>query len=351
MEQLMQKLMANRQLNEAEIKMKKVILNSHPRMLVIVLTNKCNLRCIMCSRVYSKDNFTLPLELAEQIYKLLPYLEDIDLQGGEIFLVDYLKKLFCKINEYPYLCKRIVTNGLLINQEWKDIFAESKNVELTYSIDAVTKTTYEKIRIGAKFSDLLKSINLINEANNKCSNSIRLRINAVVMRSNYKEISLFPEFCKRYNFQHLRFDFLRPDVMPQEDILLKSNDSIVSYLKRSICEVKDACQELNIGFEYTFESLISKLKQKVQGPPINNSPSILKCKLPWKKLFIDIGGVIFPDCLCKHSLGSIGEPIEKIWNNERMQLYRQRLSSGLIDDWCSKTCIVNAVDPYQLEGV
>ncbi len=347
----MEEFIANRELNEIEISAKKAVLNSKPRMLVIVLTNKCNLRCIMCSRVYSRDNFTLPFESVKRIYKLLPYLEDIDLQGGEVFLVDYFKSLFYKVNEYPYICKRIVTNGLLIDREWADIFAESKNVELTYSIDAVTKSTYEKIRNGAKFLDLLKSIDVINETRGKYNNNIKLRINAVVMSSNYKELNLFPDFCRKYHFQHLRFDFLRPDAAPEEDILLQADGSVSSYLRKIVSEIKDACQESNIGFEYTFGSLISEPSQNKLDSHTSNSQSILKCKLPWKKFFIDTGGIIFPDCLCKHSVGNIEEPIEEIWNNEKMQLYRRRLSSGLIDDWCSKTCIDNAVDGYQLGGI
>ena len=91
--------------------------------------------------------------------------------------------------------------------------------------------------------------------------------------------------------------------------------------------------------------------QKKQDSQVNGSRLILKCKLPWKKLFIDTGGIIFPDCLCRHSVGSIEEPIEKIWNNEKMQLCRRKITSGHIDDWCSRTCIDNAVDHYQLEGV
>ncbi|MBU1998938.1 MAG: radical SAM protein, partial [Candidatus Omnitrophica bacterium] len=237
MEKSMQEFIANKELNEIEIGMRKAILDSKPRKLVMVLTNRCNLQCIMCSRVNSGDNFTLPFELAKRIYRLLPYLEDIDLQGGEVFLVDYFKTLFSKVNEYPYMCKRIVTNGLLIDREWANIFAESKNIDLTYSIDAVTKATYEKIRKGAKFSDLLRSIELINEVKNKCNDTIRLSINVVVMGSNYKELNLFPGFCRKYNFQHIRFDFLRPDTCPHEDIFLNQDESVVSYLRESIYEI------------------------------------------------------------------------------------------------------------------
>jgi len=91
-------------------------------------------------------------------------------------------------------------------------------VNLTFSIDAVTKHKYESIRKGAKFERLIESLEIINEMNKKCNSSIQLHINVVVMRSNYKELYLFPDFCQRYGIKHLRFDFLRPDVTPEEDI-------------------------------------------------------------------------------------------------------------------------------------
>ncbi|MDP2927948.1 MAG: radical SAM protein [Candidatus Omnitrophota bacterium] len=338
----------NKRINELEIEERRTLLSSKPRMLVMVLTNRCNLKCIMCSRVNPGDNFTLPFALVERAFKLFPYLEDIDLQGGEVFLVDYFKDLFRKINQYPDMCKRIVTNGLLINQEWAKIFADSKNVELTYSIDAVTETTYEKIRSGAKFSELLKSIDIINKVRVEDNAKIKLRINAVVMASNFKELSFFPEFCKKHRFQHLRLDFLRPDVAAQEDVLLKKDNAVSSYLRRIIPEIKNSCQESNIGFEYTFDSLICTPAQKKPDQHAPGSRPRLKCKLPWKKLFIDTGGVILPDCLCRHPVGTMEEPIEEVWNNEKMQLYRQKLSCGLLNDWCSKACIDNAVDSYQL---
>ena len=251
--------------------------------------------------------------------------------------------------------------GILIDKEWAEIFAESK-VNLTYSIDAVTKETYERIRKGAKFEDLLRSIEMINEANRSRNGRIQLHINVVVMRSNYKELNLFPEFCKKYGFKHLRFDFLRPDVAPEEDILLQRDISAVEYLKNTLKKIEEESRELNIWFEYTFKPFLSNEKidsnclktepEKISGH-LSHSQHLLKCRLPWKKLSIDAagGGDVRPDCLCEHSAGNIvNSTLEEIWNNEIMQLYRHNLINGCVQNWCSKVCLDNAVDTYQLEG-
>lgn len=338
----------NRLLNENEIKADKIVLDSKPRVLVPVLTNKCNLRCIMCSRIRLNKFYTLSFKLMKKLYKLFDYLEEIELQGGEVFLVDYFKELYHEIGKYPNIYKRIVTNGLLIDQELADILAKIGNLELTYSIDAVTKETYEKIRAGGKYSDLIRSLELINNANKKYSSNVKLRINATVMKYNYKEMEKYPEFCKKYNIENIRFDFMRPDVLPQEDIILSRDEHHTPLLCKIVEEMENKCKEMNIGFHCAFKPLITSYSNKTN---VDCNSNKFKCKLPWKKMFVDIDGFIYPDCICQESIGNIADPIEEVWNSERMQLYRKNISNGSIDGWCSKHCVDGTIDSSQLEGI
>lgn len=345
----------NKELNEKEIETGKIRLASKPRMLMIVLTTRCNLKCIMCSRKNPSGDVTFPFAVIKQIRGLFPYLEAIDWQGGEVFLVDYFKELFLEAASYSNIDQSIITNGLLIDEQWGEIFAKTR-LNLTYSIDAVTKNTYEYIRKGASFERLLDSLKIINEVNKRCANPVNLHLNAVIMRSNYRELNLFPAFCQRYGIRHLRFDFLRPDFAPEDDILLKPDIDAIEYLKRELESIEKEAENLDIWFEYTFRPLLLNRQREASTSEFKKNEgkeAKLKCKLPWKKLYIDAcaNGVVRPDCLCKHNLGSIMDSsIEEIWNSEAMQLYRQNLVKGSIQDWCSDTCINNAVDTYQLEG-
>lgn len=353
---------ANKELNESEMKAGKLILQSKPRMLMVVLTTRCNVECVMCSRskLLGPDK-TFAFDTIKQVKQLFPYLEAIDWQGGEVFLVDYFKDLFLEASAYPNIDQSIITNGLLINKEWAEIFANSR-VNLTFSIDAVTKHKYESIRKGASFERLIESLEIINEMNKECGNSIQLHINAVVMRSNYKELHLFPDFCQRYGIKHLRFDFLRPDVTPEEDILINQDIDAIKHLRIELDGIEKGCKDRGIWFEYTFRPFLTdaqtenrdtKEESSIVRQEQNSLQPKLKCKLPWKKIFIDAaaGGIVRPDCLCCENAGNIMEtPIEDIWNNSVMQAYRKNIIKGTIENWCSETCLNNAVDTYQLEG-
>jgi MoaA/NifB/PqqE/SkfB family radical SAM enzyme len=75
----------NRKLNESEMTDAKIVLDSMPRILMMVLTSRCNLECIMCTRANPKKDLILPVDKAKQIISIFPYLEAIDWQGGKFF--------------------------------------------------------------------------------------------------------------------------------------------------------------------------------------------------------------------------------------------------------------------------
>ncbi|MBM3245014.1 MAG: radical SAM protein, partial [Candidatus Omnitrophica bacterium] len=319
---------ANKELNEFEIRTGKTMLDSKPRMLMVVLTNRCNLECIMCTRTSKQDERTLPFDSIKQIKDLFPYVEMIDWQGGEVFLVDYFKELFSEASNYPHINQSIVTNGLFINDSWGKELNHAFRLNLTYSIDAVTKQTYEYIRKGARFEILVSSLEKIKEINaSRINNPIQLHINAVVMRSNYKELVFFPRFCKQYGISHLRFDFLRSQTAPLEDIILKGENEATAYLQYAIEEIKKECRKMDIWFECTFASLLPGVNGMCENllpvaEGINSVSTPLKCKLPWKKMYIDAAGngIVRPDCLCEQNAGNILEmPLEEIWNSAVMQ--------------------------------
>jgi MoaA/NifB/PqqE/SkfB family radical SAM enzyme len=328
---------ANKDLNEKEIKEGKIILNSKPTILMLSLSPKCNLKCIMCPRPDS--DYVLPYEILEKIYYLFPYLELINWTGGEVFLVDYFKKLFLKTSLYPNIHHEITTNGLLIDEEWAEILVNN-NVSLTYSIDAVKKETYEYIRNKARYEDLIKSIELINKYKKKYNSKIKLTINVVVMKFNYKELHLFPEFCKKYNFEQLRFEYLRPVINPEQDIFtVRKNPEAIEYLRNIMPYIEDECKRLKIELNSSIRIFLNNNSENL-GDHYN---FIYNCKLPWKKLLIDAGamGRITPDCLCPYPLGNIFEnTIEEVWNNEVMQLYRKNIINKSSQNWCSSACSI-----------
>ncbi len=332
----------NKELNKLETQEKRIVLKSNPVNLMIILTRRCNLKCIMCPRIH-EEKIALPLELVGKLYPLFPYLEWIDWQGGEVFLVDYFKKLFLEIsNRQPHILQHITTNGLLIDKEWAEIFSQS-NVDLLYSIDGVTKDVYEYVRTGARFDDLIRSLELINEFKEKRGNYNRLEMTAVVMKCNYKNLSLFPDFCKRYNFNSLTLNFLQPEIIPEQDILINPDPEAISYLRVIIPQIKNTCKEYNIEFKCMFESRLIDSQQHPLDKNIKADP--YDCIYPWTRIHVQPDGKVYPACQCSLSIGDLkNNTWEDIWNGHTMQLYRNLIFNGRREEICSQQCLIYPPD-------
>ncbi|MFA6914164.1 MAG: radical SAM protein, partial [Endomicrobiia bacterium] len=189
-------------LNEYEISQGKVYLISKPRSLTISLTTKCNLKCKMCGySVNKKTQSELSDKYCDDLIEVIPCLERLILQGGEVFLYKRFNEIF-KITCKEKVKLEIVTNGLLLN---KEIIKELvlNNTMITISIDGFTKDVYESIRIGAKFEKLIENLNCLYKTKKQFKTKFIMRLQMVVMKSNYQQINLIFDFAKKYGFDEI----------------------------------------------------------------------------------------------------------------------------------------------------
>jgi len=83
---------ANKILNEKEIQQEKTILESFARHLIVTLSSRCNLSCIMCEVRRTRMGYSP--KVIQETFELLPYSESVIWQGGEPFLLEYFAGLF-----------------------------------------------------------------------------------------------------------------------------------------------------------------------------------------------------------------------------------------------------------------
>lgn len=95
---------------------------------------------------------------------------------------------YCKFRD---IRMHIVTNGILINEKWKKYITEELNerFQISFSLDAVTQETYEKVRGNYSLSQLEYAIRYILE-NRKCK-ELRTIVNYVEEEDNEKETAAF----------------------------------------------------------------------------------------------------------------------------------------------------------------
>jgi len=343
----------NMLLNELEIAEKRVFLQSKPRILLVTLSNRCNLNCPMCGK--GNSVWEISQHTIEQIISLFPYLELLTWQGGEVFLVERFKDLFEKTFSFTYLKQIIITNALLITEEWADRLASRHNIGLTISIDSVDKKIYEQIRRGGSFDNLVKNLKMLNKARNKHSSNMTLSLRATIMKSNFDQLEKFIEFARDYQFDVVQLAPLSSDGYDPQNIFVNKDIEILRSISQATPKIRELAKKYKIKLLDWIPVLdgSNSYTEKSEAVFIENKPVESKkpvCFRPWKQIAMNVKGDIFPECLCSESIGdAFHNTFEDVWNNEKMQIYRKKLPEYEFTDWCNSDCISGIIPPEHLK--
>lgn len=326
-------------LNEIEILQGKTILESRVKRLWVTVTSRCNIKCRTCG-LWSNP-WDLPRKTAEEVMALYPFLERIVWLGGEVFLYAHFDELFARALEFPNIRQQIITNGVILTEEWINRILRW-NVELTFSVDGVTKEVYEYIRRGASFERLIKNIQLTNDLRQKYHSKTKLRLNTLIMRSNYHQIEEFIEFARRYNFDQLSFLAVHFDEDPSENILYSKKDvQALEFITTAIRKVKGKAKDYNIDLDVLLPTIDLNFDQFQHNDTIaQQNEGGLHCRMPWKYLFICDEGTVYLTGSCIKRIGNINEDsIAEIWNSEGARLYRESMLRNQFQGICRPECM------------
>lgn len=343
----------NMLLNELEIAEKRIFLQSKPRILLVTLSNRCNLNCPMCGK--GDSVWEISQHIMEQIISLFPYLELVTWQGGEVFLVERFKDLFEKTLSFIYLKQIIITNALLITEEWADRLASRHNIGLTISIDSVDKRIYEQIRRGGSFDNLVKNLKILNKARNKHSSNMTLSLRTTIMKSNFDQLEKFIEFARDYQFDVVQMAPLSSDGYDPQNIFVNKDIEILRSISQATPKIRELAKKYRIKLLDWIPVLDGSNNHTKKSEAVfieNKSVESKKpvCFRPWKQIAMNVRGDIFPECLCSEPIGNaFNNTFEDVWNNEKMQMYRKRLSEYEFTDWCNSDCISGTIPPEHLK--
>jgi MoaA/NifB/PqqE/SkfB family radical SAM enzyme len=137
-----------------------------PQKIDFMLSNNCNLQCVQCTGEYSSAIRTHregrpPLEspyddrFFDDIRAFLPHLREATFEGGEPFLSNLNFRLWDLIAELnPGIDCRVTTNATHVTPRVIRVM-ETLQMGVLVSIDGATAATYEAIRPGASFDQVL----------------------------------------------------------------------------------------------------------------------------------------------------------------------------------------------------
>lgn len=221
-----------------------------PSDIFLSLDRTCNLSCPSCRTSvikHSQDQIDTQLKIGEILYENLfskPTDRTITLRlssSGEIFasqmLLRFLRKL--NLNDFPNLRLYIQTNGLLAPSKWQHIEHLEKNIDnITVTIDAAHSATYEKLRRGGKWNDILAAMKFLQTKKQILNFELATRL--VAQLDNYKQLKDFYNFSKQFDT-----DLVEYVKLTNWNTFSKEEFAKLDVFDAGHSEYKDACEILN----------------------------------------------------------------------------------------------------------
>lgn len=303
----------------------------HPRLVEIEVTTRCPLKCPICEHTYWDEP---PRDMSFEEFKMIvdqfPKLKWIGLTGiGESFvnkdfikMLEYVKskKIYVELYD-PFFLIEEKNAGGLVKLGVDKIFV---------SLDAATKGTYEKIRVGAKFENVIGNIKrFLQIRDSNGSPYPELSYHYIINKLNIGEVIDFIDLVKSITGTDGSIIFTRMlHCFPEtKDLFVE----IPEYLEK---QVKDKARETRVRVSWNADAPAKK-------------PSISQCSL-WIMPFIFVTREVIPCCAGneankrdsqkEYSLGNIFEnSFNDIWNSDKYRDFRRMINQGKVPVQC-KDC-------------
>jgi radical SAM protein with 4Fe4S-binding SPASM domain len=205
---------------------------------------------------------------------------------------------------------------------------------LIVSLDAATRQTYESIRKGAHFEQVISNIRRFNSVRNSLAREDRPRLvfRLVLMRSNIEEL---PEYIRLA--RSLEVDAISLVHMIVFNRQLERESLI--YHRRLANDCLKQARDLIDKFAmqaYEFPPLFSEdlSLDKDENCLISDIP----CRFVWSEAFIELNGDVYPCCAPDRSgllMGNVSrQPFKQIWNGSYYRSLRKSFRGGSLYPPC-----------------
>jgi len=212
----------------------------------LAIDDSCNLRCPSCRKdlIYHKDGnaYKRGIRLADRINSWLSSNNDpVQVHigsDGDPFASHVYRHFMENTPRTKDINYSILTNGLMFKEFHPRIPHVMDNLtHLGVSIDGASQGTYEKLRLGGKWSKILEGLQYIKELKSK--KGFEFALHFVVQKQNYHEMEMIIELAHRYKADRLWLnkieDWQVMDNWPTQDIFNRSHpehEEFCQYLEK-----------------------------------------------------------------------------------------------------------------------
>ncbi|MCX5787858.1 MAG: radical SAM protein [Elusimicrobia bacterium] len=185
-------------------------------------SSRCNLSCRTCIRqTWSEPQGDMALPVFRKLVgdlRRFPHLESVMLGGfGEPTLHPDVLTMVSGLKALPIELE-MVTNGTLLDDRMIEGLLKGGLDRLWISFDGADDTSYENIREGARFENVVQNLKRLREMNRKSARKIAVGIAFVVTRENIADLKDLGRLARRFGADRILVSNVipyGPDMEPQ----------------------------------------------------------------------------------------------------------------------------------------
>lgn len=305
----------------------------------IKLTSLCNLRCVMCKYWRTEREDALDSDRWRAVFAELVALgcRKLHFSGGEVFLrrdfldlVDAAVALGLKVN--------VTTNGTLVDRERARRLAASGVNSVSISLDGPTARTHDAIRGQARaFRRSLRTIRRLRAHGGR----LRIRVNFVVMRQNYRRLPAMVALAGRLGAEELL-------PMPVDEKGPRRRRLSATQIREYNRAIAPAVLEARVrhgfstapAFVYPFGVTDEEIRLSAAGLYARGAFTRRPCLAPWLHAFFAWNGDAYLCCMTNgrmEPLGNVGrQSVGEVFHGAAYQAVRRRFLAGRHLDSCHR---------------
>lgn len=313
-----------------------------PTWINLTSTTACNLKCFMCNQFLDPNSPKVVLD--EDVYQkvvreLYPYARTMQLSAfGEPLMTPKMEQKLDDL-ERNGLKLEMVSNGTLMMRESRFREQLLRCLELvTFSMDGATRATYNSVRTGAEFDEVVDNISRFADLRLAlpAERRPRMNFNYILMRRTVAEAPKFVEMVHRWGGDEIVFNHLvtfHPSLKGES----------LNYCRAYANEWQDRTRELarSLGVKISIPPNFQEVAPVAAAAPAAAAtaaapaaaparpcgPPPVKCWFLWQRVYIAPFGDVVPCCLAgMPAFGNLQQQsFVDIWNGDTYRNYRQHV--------------------------
>lgn len=300
--------------------MKAIKILSAPISVTLMITRRCNLRCLHCgtsSEQFRREDMTTKklLSLIDELARCKVFR--ISLTGGEPLIHPHFFKIVNAIMQYS-MRMQLDTNATLVTEKVVERLKElPRRPLISVSLDSIVAETCNRIRGPGSFINMKRGIRMLAEA------GLRVRPFMVLSRLNYRELPQIVEFIKSIGIKQIFITMPAPcgrALRYEKEMTLQPNEL------RKALETILLVDDSNPGFltgPWTYMiSFYRKLKEGTLADieETNKNRMFRNCGAARVQATIASDGTVVPcDMSYTYRAGNVhDQPFVDIWRNSTM---------------------------------